>query len=156
MWTETSEGRALIADLSKSIVIKVAPEELDLFDELMGEYFEDPAPPDLSISDDDEALGFGTGEALVVVTPAVAAAVSGVATYILKEVLKTVQQESASILTRRVKNFFNPREKPDELTKAQMAQVRNLVLEQALAFGMDADQAQGLSNAVIGSLFLGT
>ncbi len=156
MWTETAEGRALIADLSKTIVMQVAPEELDLFDELIEDYFEDSAPPDLSISDDDEALGFGTGEALVIVTPAVAAAVSGVATYILKEVLKTVQEESASLLTRRVKNFFNPRGKEAELTKEQMGKVRNLVFEQARAFGMDADQAQGLSNAVIGSLVLGT
>jgi hypothetical protein len=154
MWTETDQGRELIADVSKRIVSQVAPEELDLFDELMEEYFEDPTPPDLSDSDDDEALGFGLGEALVAATPAAAAVVSGVVGYILKEVLKTVQKESASALTKRIGKFFNPQEKNTGLTKEQMKQVRQKVVKQAKAFGMEGDQVRRMADAVIGSLAL--
>ncbi len=48
MWTETTEGRKFIQEISRGIVGEVAPEEMDMFDELVMEYFQDPTPPNLS------------------------------------------------------------------------------------------------------------
>lgn len=70
MWTETTEGRKFVQEISKSLVIQIAPEELDLFDELVEEYFQDPTPPNVSSSTPDDPLGFGSAETLVAITPA--------------------------------------------------------------------------------------
>ena len=66
----------LIAEISKTIVGEVAPEEIDLFDELLHDYFADPAPPDLTAKPVDDPLGWGAGEVMVDATKATAAMVS--------------------------------------------------------------------------------
>lgn len=154
MWTEATEERQLITDLSKQMVTQVAPEELDLFDELIEEYFDDPSPPDLSESDDDDALGFGLSGVVVAVTPAAAAAASSVLGYILSEVLKSAQEESAAVLANKVRKLFNPKDKAEALTTEQLRQVRRLALSQAKIFGMEAGQARSMADALVGSLAL--
>jgi hypothetical protein len=154
MWTETTDGRQLITDLSKQMVTQVAPEELDLFDELIEEYFDDPSPPDLSESDDDDALGFGLNEVVVAITPAAAAAASSAVGYILTEVLKSAQEESAAVLAKKVRKLFDPKDKTGALTTEQLRQIRRLALSQAKVFGMEAGQARSMADALVGSLAL--
>ncbi len=158
MWTETTEGRKFIEEVSKQIVTEVAPEELDLFDELIEGYFEDPAPPDLSEAGSDDPLGFGLGGALVAATPAAAAVVSTVLTYVLTEALKTFQEESAEAIKTKIKKLFKPEEEAEdeiaELTDEQLKQVRRLAIKQAKTFGMEADQAKRMADALIGALAL--
>jgi len=50
MWTETTEGRKFIQEISRGIVGEVAPEEMDMFDELVMEYFQDPTRESFSIT----------------------------------------------------------------------------------------------------------
>lgn len=154
MWTETTDGRQLITDLSKQMVTQVAPEELDLFDELIEEYFDDPSPPDLSESDDDDALGFGLNGVVVAITPAAAAAASSAVGYILSEVLKSAQEEGAAVLAKKVRRLLNPKDKTEALTTEQLRQVRRLALTQAKVFGMEAGQARSMADALVGSLAL--
>src|SRR4051812_7590548 len=137
MWTETTEGREFIQEISKSIVIQVAPEEVELFDDLVMEYFENPTPPDLSASATDDPLGFGLSETLVAVTPAAVAIVSAVLSHLMTESVKAAQEESAEVIKKKIKALFSPEKKDEgsaqkegkdlpQLTKEQMEQVRKL------------------------------
>ena len=152
MWTQTADGREFITQISRQLVTEVAPEELDLFDELMAEYFDDPAPPVPADSPDDDPLGFGLSEILVVVTPAAGAVVSTVLSYILAEVIKTTQEESARAITNKLKSLFNSKEKAERLTPDQLKQVHQVALKQARLFGLDPIQAKQMASSLVGSL----
>ncbi len=41
MWTNTPEGNQLVSEISKDVVAQLAPEELEMFDELSHEHFQD-------------------------------------------------------------------------------------------------------------------
>jgi len=164
MWTDTPEGRKLVQEFSRDIVVVVAPEEIDLFDELVMEYFQDRTPPDLSAKPKDDPLGFGLGEVLIAATPAVAAMVDVVLNYLVNEIVKAAQGESAELIKRKIKGLFNPKkdeitEKSDEdnvvpLTKEQLEQVKKLAHKQAIKFGIGSEKADRMANALIGSLAL--
>lgn len=166
MWTESLEGRKLIQEIAKSIVLDFAPEEMDLFDELVSEYFHDPTPPDLTTSPQDDPLGFGLSEALIAATPAVAAMVNAVLNHVLSESIRAAKEESAEVVKKKVKNLFHPEkeaEKPAKkddgeirpLNKEQLEQVKKLARKQAIQFGIKPDKAEKMANALIGSLALG-
>lgn len=165
MWTDSPEGHKLIQELSKDIVVEIAPEEMDLFDELVAEYFQDPTPPDLSARPKDDPLGFGLGEVLIATTPAVAAMVDVVLNYILNEIVKAAQGESTELIKRKIKDLFNPEKKEENtskhgqddvmpLTKEQMEHVKKLARKQAIKFGIGSDKAEKMANALVGSLAL--
>jgi hypothetical protein len=165
MWTQTPEGRKLVQEISKDIVVEIAPEEMDLFDELIMEYFQDPTPPNLSAKPKDDPLGFGLGEVLIAATPAVAAMVDVVLNYLINESIKAAQGESAEFIKRKIKGLFNPEKKEEKtsktgqddvepLTKEQLEQVKKLARKQAIKFGIGSDKAEKMANALIGSLAL--
>ena len=165
MWTETTEGRKLVQEISRGIVDQIAPEELDLFDDLVLEYLQNPAPPNLSPKQKDDPLGFGLSETLVAVSPAAAAMVSAALNYLMTEVIKATQDESADLIKKKIKALFNP-EKEDiapahkkskdisPLTKEQLEQVRKLAIKQAIVFKIAPDKAQKMADSLIGSLAL--
>lgn len=157
MWAESVEERALVEELSRGMVAKIAPEEVDLFDELMQEYFENPEPPDPTATASEEKLGFGLGGVLVAVTPAAAAVVGKVLEYLVKEIIKTVNEEAPKIVMERLKVLFFPKEKDGgalPLTTDQLKQIHDLAYEQALVFGVAVNQAQVMAKAMVGSLAL--
>jgi hypothetical protein len=161
MWTETTEGREYIEEVSKRIVTEFAPEELDLFDDLIAEYFVDPTPPDLSDSGGDDALAFGVGEVLVAVTPAAAAVVTAVLTHVLTEATEVIKEESAAKIKKGIKDIFGPEKKdkqdddePQPLTRDQLEQVKKLARRQAKKFGLEPDLANKMADALVGALVL--
>ena len=85
-----------------------------------------------------------------------AAAVSSAVGYILTEVLKSAQQESAALLSSKVRKLFDPQEEAEALTAEQLKQIRRLALTQAKRFGMEAGQARRMADALTGSLALAT
>lgn len=158
MWTKSSEGRKLIQEISKDIIVEIAPEEMDLFDDLVTEYFQNPAPPDYSASPKDDPLGFGIGETLIAVAPAAAAMVDVVLNHLLNESVRAAQEESAGLVKRKIKALFNMEQKntkdPIPLTKEQLEQVRRLARKQAIKFGIPPEKAERMANALIGLLAL--
>ena len=159
MWSETAESAELIQEISMNIVSEVAPEELELFDELMQEYFSNPNPPAQQRSESDDTLGFGLSEFVVAATPAAAAMASAVLSYLVTEVIKAGKDEGAGLIKKKIKALFNrggQEEKagPPPLTKEQLEQVNLLAGKQALAFGMEANLSEQMANALIGSLAL--
>ncbi len=164
MWTETSEGQEYIKEVSKRIVTEFAPEELDLFDDLITEYFVDPTSPDLTKSRGDDALAFGVGEVLVAVTPAAAAMVTAVLTRVFTEVVEVIkEEESGEKIKETIKGIFSREEKdsidddkPQPLTSDQLEQVKKLARRQAKKFGLEHDLANKMADALIGALVLAT
>lgn len=158
MWTETAEGRKLIQDISKEIILDVAPEEIDLFDELVDEYFQDPQPPDTSPAAKDDPLGFGIDEALVAATPAAAAVVQVILNYVTTDLFKVAREETAEAVRGKIKTFFrkeqNEEAEPEPLTKEQLEQIKKLARRQAMKFGMSADRADKMANSLVGLLVL--
>lgn len=156
MWTNTSEGQKLIQEISKDIVIVVAPEEMDLFDELVMEYFQDPTPPNVSESQKDDPLGFGIEETLIAVTPAAAAVANIVINHILTEFIKITESESAEAVKRKIKALFTPEIKdqtdPVPLTKEQLENIKKLARLQAIRRGVKPDRAEKIANELIGLL----
>lgn len=165
MWTDTPEGRKLIQELSKGIVAETAPEEMDLFDELVTEYFQNPTPPDLSAKPKEDPLGFGLNELLIVVTPAAAEIVRSVLNHLMTETMEAAKDESAEMVKKKVKKLFNPENKNEKpakkddgevrpLNKEQLEQVKKLARKQAIKFGIGPDKAEKMANALVGSLAL--
>lgn len=156
MWTETKDGRDFIYEISKDVVSQVAPEEMDLFDELLQQYFENLQPPPQSPPIDDP-LGSGLAEIMVAATPAAAAMASAVLGFIVGEVIKVTKEESASLIRKKIHDLFDPKESSEgspPLTKEQLELVKKLARKQASRFGFTADKAEMMANALIGALTL--
>ncbi len=159
MGTGTPEDRQLVIELSKKIVEQMAPEEADLFDEMIGDYFADPSPPDLSATHSDDPLGFGLGELLVAVTPAAAAVASAAVGFIVSTLTKAAQDEGAEQIRSRQKQVLDGHKeaaanKPP-LTPPQLEELRKVARDTAGRYGMDAEQADAMANAILVTLMLG-
>jgi hypothetical protein len=166
MWTQTPVGHKLIHDISKDLVMDFAPEEMDLFDELVVEYFHDPTPPDFSAKPVDDPLAFGLDEVLVAVTPAAAAMVHAVLNHLMAESLNVAKEEGAEAVRKKIRGIFKNEEQQDEkpvkkdnkeirpLNREQMEQVKKLARKQAIQFGIKPDKAEKMANALIGALAL--
>lgn len=150
MWTDSSEAREFIAEVSKKIVADVAAEELELFDELAQDYFANPQPAADSSADD--ALGFGF-DTLAAVTPAAIAMTQVVVVFLASEVIKATREETVKIVVGKVKSYFWGQQRV-RLSDQQLKHVRELSRQQALKFGMSKEAAESMAQALIGSLAL--
>lgn len=164
MLYRTEQGRALVVEVSRQIVDQIAPEEADLFDELLAEYdaghlrVQTGAEP----AETDDPLGFGIGEALPLVTPAVVAAVSGVLTYMAQQALETAKMEGAAIIRARVAAMLRLaiRNRPSaedtslQLSREQLRELRKLAEQKGEEFGMPVSDAARMADALIGVLVL--
>ena len=156
MWMDNnaSQNRELVAALSMDIVAEVAPEELDLFDDLVDEYYEDPSPPDMSASARDSALGFGLGGALAAATPAATAMVSAVLGLVVQVATQAFQDESSDFIRDKVKSLFGGKkvetttDAPIPLTQDQLRRMREAALAEAQKFGMSGDEAERMADAL--------
>ena len=153
MWIDTPEGRELVTLVSHDLVTQVAPEELDLFDELIADYYANPSPPSRSGSDDPLAFGV-EGMLVVATTPAAAAMVTAAISYIATEVFKVVQEESIKSLLTKIRAYFHPKDEAAALTKAQLQQVYNAILVEAAAYDLPPEEVDRLARALVGTLVL--
>lgn len=148
----------LIADLARDIVAKTAPQELPLFRATSAAYFKNPDKVLKSQAGKDEVLGFGVGEAVVMLTPSVLIIVNQVVAFVTSEVQKSVAEESSNMLSDLVKQMFKKfrpeREQnaPPPLTPTQLANVHKLAYEEANRLALSDAQAKLLADSIVGSL----
>jgi hypothetical protein len=169
MWTDTAEGRSFIQTVSQEVVGEIAPEELDLFDGLIQDYFKDPTPPDLSPKVKDEPLGFGLEGVLIAVTPAAAAALKAVLDYLLGPTVQGIMKEGSAAIVKRVKEFLNsPEEKsassakpgkvekatPPDFSKEHLVTVNKIARSEAKKFGLSDSEADRLADVLVARLAL--
>lgn len=144
MWNETAEGRQFIEDVSKHLVGKVAPEELEFFEDLAH------AGANASSSSGDEELGFGLTEAASYMTPATISVVTAVFTFLGSEILKATGKELASSIVSGFKSFFS---KPSlNLSAEQIAKVEQIAETTAKENGLTDENAKKLTASLVASL----
>jgi hypothetical protein len=144
MWTYTPESRQLITEVSKELVAEIAPEELQLADELLEDYYANPEVHQAK----DSPLGFGS-EYLAASTPVIAMALQAVFTFVLNEVWGAAQKEGAVLIAERMRALFHPRKDKKEpslgLNLEQLEKVKQLVKKEALRGGMSSKKAEDLA-----------
>lgn len=153
------DDRELITALSKQIVDEIAPEEADLFDELIGDYFADPSPPDLSATAADDPLGFGLGELMVAVTPAAAAMAAAAIPFIVG----AVAQAAGNAGVAQVRGWLKQRLRGEDdrsraalqLPPEEMKTLRRIMSDTARQYGMNDAQSEAMVNVVLVRFLLG-
>jgi hypothetical protein len=152
----------LVADLARDIVAQTAPQELPLFRATSAAYFKNPDKVLKSRGGKDEILGFGAGEAVLMLTPSVLFIVNQVVTFVIAEVQKAVAEESSNLLDDLVKKMFkkfrpaHEQNAPPPLTPTQLANVHQLAYEEASRLALSDAQAKLLADSIVGSLAIGS
>jgi hypothetical protein len=150
----------LVAELAREQVAQIAPQELPLFRTTSKAYFQDPEKTLQDQADKDEELGFGVEVSVVFLTPIVLEVMKVVVSFLVNEVLKSVQTESSGLIREYVKSMFKkfrPAEKEEQqkaplLTFEQINQVHQVAFERARQLDLPEAQAQLLADSLTGSL----
>ncbi|MGI5505344.1 hypothetical protein [Lentzea sp. CA-135723] len=147
-------------DLARRVVREIAPEELPSFDVVAAPYLENPRQAERRLRQAyDDPIGFGLGDVVAMATPVIAL-VSGSVITAVSDSIGTAVRDGAAGAARKV--WRKLRGKPDEplalpptpLTTAQLAEVRQIALDRALALGVKQPKADALADAVIAALVL--
>ena len=159
MWIHTPESRQVITEVSKDLVAEIAPEEVELVDELLDDYYANPEVQESK----DNPLGFGS-EVLAAATPVVAMALQTLFTFILNEVWVSAQKESATWIAQKMKALFNPDKTSSpkgvkavptlELTREQLEKAKHLIKKEAMRGGMKPKKAEELALKIVGRIAL--
>jgi hypothetical protein len=153
MWTDTPESKEIVTELSRELVAEIAPEELELVDELIDDYYANPTIHEAK----DNPLGFGS-ELLAASTPVIAMALQTLFNFILNEVWVSVQKESAVLIAQKMKTLFHPtKEKADPalgLTREQLEKAKKLIKREALRGGMKPKKAEDLALKIVARIAL--
>jgi hypothetical protein len=156
MWTDTAEGKNLVADLTRTVVAEVGPEEIAMFDDLLADYFRNPRPEGDDQAHDDP-LGFGFG-AIALITPAAAAMVIAALKYLGSEAVTVARDETAQLVKMKIAALFRSsddhRSRPAPLAREQLDRVRRLARKEAEAFGLEPAIAEQMAKALVGALVL--
>lgn len=136
------------------MVGKLAPQELEIFDELYEESRQGH-PGNVQAGPDDE-LGFGAETLMVAATPVVSAAVQAVITFLVAEVIKAGKQETTAVIQKKIRALLNPdkQDGPAPLTQEQLLMIKKLAASRARAMGMKEEKANQLALELVGSLAL--
>ncbi len=131
----------LTLDLARRLVGEVAPEELDLFEELAAE----PVQAQARMRDD--PLASGLGELVVAMTPYAVHAASVVLGFLFAKLGEAAVDLAKDLAKERLRAILfagaSTAPRPDLL-----AQVRNVALTEARSAGLDDRQAGALADAM--------
>jgi len=94
---------------------------------------------------------------MIAATPVIAAALSAVFKFLLEEVIKAAQTESAALVAQKVKAFFNPSvQKPvTKLSQEQLEKIKEIAKRELRRGGMNPKKAEDASLMIIAKLTLG-
>jgi hypothetical protein len=155
MWIETAEGMRLIRELARAIVTRVAPEELELFDDLIEEYFNNPIPPDRARIRDDDPLAFGVDDDVAVVTPAAAAMTTTVIEQILSRTVEVAEPQTSEAVRRRLEELLEPERRVrggETVGHGELEQILDSGRRRALDFGMGENLALSMEGVLVSTL----
>ena len=151
MWNDTPEGKQLVKEISKEIVAGIAPEEMELVDELLEDYYANPVVPE----NKDNPLGFGS-ELLAASTPVIAMALQTLFNFVLNEVWVSAQKEGAVLIAQKMKALLHPDKEKAEpalgLTQEQLERAKKLIKKEAMRGGMNPKKAEDLALKIVGRI----
>lgn len=143
--------QALVRDLSRVVVERVAPAELPSFRVLSDAYFARPERPLVAGGGDGGPLDFGPGEVVALLSPVVLAAMSDV----VQDLVKDLTRKGAKAGARAVRRLFRIGGKEDDgepavtLSAEEWAGVRQAVLEAVRRKGVPDEVAARIADAVL-------
>ncbi|TDC40870.1 hypothetical protein [Micromonospora sp. KC213] len=141
------------AALARTVVARIAPEELPAFDVLAAPYL---TGADASI--DGGRLGFGVLEAVATVTPVVTLVSASVTAALLRGAEGELEQLGGRATRGLFAALRRRREpappEPVGFSREQLARVREVALARAEALGVAPPQAATIADAVVGALLL--
>ena len=149
--TSADNSRSEIADFSKQLVSRLAPEELDFFDELEANFQRDPRPYKPA-SVEEDPLQFGLHDAAPLITPAAIAATTAVFHYlgsIFSEVTKNV---ASTLLKERVGRILSSGSHRLLVKPEQLEEVRRMARHEALKYGVTESIADAMADDIVRSL----
>ncbi|MGK4578980.1 hypothetical protein [Kitasatospora sp. HPMI-4] len=149
---ETTAGKTGLPEVVRDVVAEVAPEELPLVAALAA-LDEAAALRRLARpSTRQDPLGFGLGEVAALVTPVVWLAVNEAARQLGGEAASGAAKGAKAVARR----LLHRREETviPALTREQLVQVRQLVLETAAQRGLGEQRASAIADAVVARLAL--
>jgi hypothetical protein len=154
---DNSAVNQLVKDVSRDLVTEIAPQELPLFRASSEVFFQNPDELLSGRKSKDDMLGFGTGDAVVLMTPVIMAVSQQVILFVVEQVKKSAQEESSTLIDETVKKMFKKfrskeQMKPAALTAEQLAQVRKAALKKARELKLSEERAKLLADAVVGTL----
>ena len=153
MWIDTPESKEVVTELSRELVAEIAPEELELVDALIDDYYANPTIHETK----DNPLGFGS-ELLAASTPVIAMAIQALFNFVLNEVWVSAQKESAVLIAQKMKALINPTKEKAEpalrLTPEQLEKAKQLVKKEAMRGGMKPKKAEDLALKIVGRIAL--
>jgi len=153
MWIDTPESKEVVTELSRELVAEIAPEELELVDELIDDYYANPTIHETK----DNPLGFGS-ELLAASTPVIAMAIQALFNFIVNEVWVSAQKEGAVLIAQKIKALLNPTKEKAEpalgLTLEQLEKAKDLVKKEAMRGGMKPKKAEDLALKIVGRIAL--
>lgn len=139
--------------LSYEIVKEMAPEELDLFDDIKEEFFENPnAFRKKDSGKKEKMLGFGGGVGEVFVTVTILPIILGIFAQIGKKGIECITEEGLKAASEWIKNKREG--KKGQPSKEKLKEIRDYVCQNAYSTGMDQDRARILADSFIGKLTL--
>lgn len=160
---------ALVAQFARDAVARAAPEELPLFRATSEAYFNDPESLKRKASGDD-MLGFGVGEALVLVTPIALSVAREVLDFVVDEIRRRAREagtEAIDGLVGRLRKRRGgeaaeagatestaPVADVPMLSNDQLRQVRALAVEKAQELALPPEKANLLADSLVGSLVI--
>ncbi|MGF7213465.1 hypothetical protein GGE65_008108 [Skermanella aerolata] len=143
-----------IAKVGRSIVAHIAPQELLLYRMHSQEFFEDPARALLPPKEREDALGFGAGDAVQLVTPLVLLALNEVVRAIGAEVMRQLGEGArAGVRALILRLFGKPEQGAVELSPEELKRVYEVAHEVALAnAGSDPALARRIADEISAAL----
>ena len=156
MTLKDKELRETIDEVSYNLISNLAPEEIEMFDEISEAYFSDPAFFEMRKSNDDP-VGFGIESMTDMLSPAAFSVVTTVVTYIAGEAFGAAKGALTDELKSRIKSLFNKKsEKKDvtALTPEQLKEVHDKAVSRGMELRLSEEQPNNLANALIASMVL--
>jgi hypothetical protein len=152
--------RSAVLELARPAVARVAPDELPMLEATATAYFR-------RSSKDDELLGFGLDDSVVVASLAVLTAAQAVLTFLGTIFVDSVRDKSSEIVSDWVgrmisrwrggragdaDNELSGKLPVEQLSQAQLRQVWQIAYDKTLAAGMTSESALLVADAIVGRL----
>ncbi|TDB70500.1 hypothetical protein [Micromonospora sp. KC723] len=143
------------AALARTVVARIAPEELPAFDVLAAPYL-----TGADASTDGGRLEFGVLEAVATITPVVTLVSASVTAALLRGAEGELEQLGGRATRglfgalRRRREPAPPASAPVEFSREQLARVREVAVARAEALGVTFPLAATIADAVVGALLL--
>jgi hypothetical protein len=159
---------AVLLSLARDAVAQMAPEELPLFRATSEAYLEGDGAFERGKGSGDDALGFGAGDTLVLVTPIALSVAREVLDFVVDEVRARAREAGKEAIDKLADRLLRKGEHRQQdggatstlpaapetpsLTAEQLRQVRALAVEKAQQLALPPEKASLLADSLVGSL----